>query len=158
MSKEKVYTCQFDWQCDLHASDSGGVSAEGDRSETAFFEAYPEDTIVCGNGVTIIEAERSAWEKWQRMQQCSNHEFERGKFTDGSGFCKHCGRYRAGVFEPTTLCVICGQPTTHTYDTDWNYYCETHEWDQPLDKWRELDYFYAYKEYLLATSQRDGND
>lgn len=75
---------------------------EGGSYMTAFFEAFPRnpDTFIRGEGATVAEAEQSAFDKLTRYQACSGHEFERRGYTNGAGFCKHCGMFKSKAFEP----------------------------------------------------------
>jgi len=96
---------------------------------TAFFEAFPNNpkTFIRGEGKTIVEAEMVAWNKLQKYLACENHEFERRNYTNGAGFCKHCGLFKSKAFEPSTKCCICGVPTYYTIDKKDNWYCKDHK-------------------------------
>lgn len=75
---------------------------------TAFVEAFPGDTFLRGEGVTIVEAEDKAWEQYQRYRNCDGSlkfgewhgPYERRSYTNGAGFCTRCGIWMSGVFEP----------------------------------------------------------
>jgi len=128
---EKEYECKFPWaeDCYCQGGDDGIVfSKNKDSYRTAFFEAFPRnpDTFIRGEGKTIEEAEEKAWNKFQKYNACSNHEFERKGYTNGAGFCKHCGLFKSKCFEPTTLCSICNKPTDYGLDKLGNHFCEEH--------------------------------
>lgn len=69
---------------------------------TAFFEAFPRDpdTFVRGEGETIEAAESAAWFRFEKHRACSGHEYERRGYTNGAGFCIHCGMFKSGAFSP----------------------------------------------------------
>lgn len=69
---------------------------------TAFFEAFPTEpkTFIRGEGSTIEEAEKQAFEQFQKHVSCPGHEFERRGYTNGCGLCKHCGLFKSKAFEP----------------------------------------------------------
>ena len=75
---------------------------------TAFFEAFPKSpsTFIRGEGKTIEDAERQAFNKLTKYLACARHEFERRGYTNGAGFCKHCGLFKSKAFDPA--------PTTRT--------------------------------------------
>lgn len=105
------------------------VTGQCQHYRTAFFEAFPQNpsTFVRGEGATVEEAEQSAWEQWQAIQACPGHEFERGKYTNGAGTCKHCNMFSSEAFKPTEKCCICGVPTYWDVDTQGKFYCEQHD-------------------------------
>lgn len=104
LSRVGEYTPKFDWgnttfcQCG-----DGGISLrESSMYITAYFEAFPEvpiKTFIRGEGKTIEDAEKDAWEKYERIKLCPEHEFERKGYTNGAGFCKHCNLFAPHQFE-----------------------------------------------------------
>lgn len=70
----------------IEAGGTGGYT-------TAFFEAFPDDTFIRGEGSTVAEAEASAWEQYQRHQACEEHEWETRGYTNGAAFCARCGKF-----------------------------------------------------------------
>jgi hypothetical protein len=154
MSAQKEYTCQHDWpeDCRVQGGDRGLVIDPQNPEKsytTAFIEVFPQNpnTFIRGEGATPEEAENKAWEKYQRALACPGHEFERRGYTNGAGFCKHCGMFAPQAFEPSTKCKTCGKPTDFAADVDGNYYCEDHQRDIPFDKWTRVEWFLAYSEY-----------
>lgn len=150
------YDCKCDWpeDCFVQCGSSGIVFTGGDNIFenpleiavsamvgyspkehyiTAFFEAFPKEpeTFIRGEGKTIELAEQKAWEKFNRYMQCSGHEFERRGYENGAGFCKKCGMFKSGAFEPLTICCICEKPTHHSIDKLELWYCEEHESEIP---------------------------
>jgi len=131
------YQCVFEWpeECSVQCGERGIVISPNGNYRTAFFEAFPKDprTFIRGQGETIELAERAAWDKYQRIMSCGNHEFERRGYKNGSGFCKYCDLFKSNVFEPSEHCVVCNQPTYWVSDINGKYYCETHENKMPED-------------------------
>jgi len=93
---------------------------------TAFFEAFPRDpdTFLRGEGAKIQEAEDAAWQKYQKINQCTGHEFERRGYKNGAGFCKHCNMFKSKVFEPDESCIICNAKTYYGQTKNHQWYCE----------------------------------
>lgn len=151
----KEYECKFPWDddCGLQYGEKGVVlTKKGDSYTTAFLEAFPNnpDTFIRGEGATVEEAEKNAWEQLQRYRSCKKHEFERRGYENGAGFCKHCGLFKSKAFEPLTKCKICGKPTYYTSDINGNYYCEEHsilmDWD---------DLFPSQRDFHLMIAQQN---
>ena len=138
-----------EWGCFCQAGDNGIVftNKKPYSYKTAFFEAFPRspDTFIRGEGKDIIEAEEDAWKQFSKIISCPSHDFERRGYTNGGAFCKHCGLFMV-VFEPTTLCIVCGKPTNHGTDKDENWYCEEHYHEMPLEKWPNWLLSHAYDE------------
>jgi len=67
---------------------------------TAFFEAFPRtpDTFIRGEGKDVQEAEKKAWEEFEKYNACKGHEYEKRGYTNGAGFCKHCGMFKSKIF------------------------------------------------------------
>ena len=99
--------------CMVQWGGSGVVLSKDGCYDTAFFEAFPRDpnTFIRGEGATVRDAEASAFRQFQRFQGCPQHEYERRGYTNGAGFCKHCGMFGSKVFEPTETCTDCGKKT-----------------------------------------------
>lgn len=104
---------------------------------TAFFEAFPQapKTFIRGEGATVAEAEANAFTNLQRYLACPGHEFERRGYTNGAGFCRHCGLFKSKAFEPTTLCCQCETPTNHGQDKNGNWWCKTCYPKMPRETW-----------------------
>lgn len=132
------YKCKKDWDedCFVQCGDSGLVLKAENTYNTAFFEAFPTNpkTFIRGEGETIQEAEERAFEKLQKYKKCEKHEFERNGYTNGAGFCKHCGLFKSKCFEPSTTCVICNKPTNWGYDVNKEWYCKKHIHLMPYEK------------------------
>lgn len=125
------YECKYDWKdnCFVQCGDEGVVLDKADSYLTAFFEAFPKEpkTFIRGEGKTIAEAEKQAWETLEKYTSCSNHEFERRGYENGVGFCKHCNLFNSNAFEPLNKCTICNTPTHYMKALDGNCYCREHE-------------------------------
>lgn len=81
---------------------------------TAFVEIISSSIFIRGEGATIVEAEQKAYKKYQTQQSCSGHEYVTRGYTNGAGFCKHCGKFKSGVFTAEELgqyCIVCGKPS-----------------------------------------------
>lgn len=100
---------------------------------TAFFEAFPENPscFIRGEGSTVEEAEQDAWNQFQKYVACPEHEFERRGYTNGGGFCKHCGMFKGKAFEPSETCYRCNANTYYGKTNDGRYFCEECRDDVP---------------------------
>ncbi len=131
--------CSWPDDCYVQWGSKGIVFGANGGRVTAFFEAFPKspNTFIRGEGVTVADAERSAFEQFNRNRACPSHEFERRGYTNGAGICKHCGLFNAHAFAPSTLCEICSGPTNFSFGVDgerkYHWYCETHAGDRPRD-------------------------
>jgi len=132
---EKPYDCNCPWPSDCFVQCGGGgiVFGKKETYRTAFFEAFPKDpdTFIRGEGKTVEEAEQSAWDKFEKISSCKNHEFERRGYTNGLGFCKHCNMSKSKAFDPTTKCYVCGIPTCYGRLKDEKIACEEHHNSAP---------------------------
>lgn len=141
------YECKKEWDedCFVQCGDSGVVISKDGNYKTAFFEAFPKNpkTFIRGEGETIEEAEEKAWEQLQRYKSCTNHEFERRGYTNGAGFCKHCGLFVSNCFKPSSSCKICGKPTYWISNKNKEWYCKEHADLMPYDEMNE----YQQKEF-----------
>lgn len=143
--KNTNHHAQFEWgDISLRGGEKGVVVTNTGHYYTAFVEAYPKNprTFIRGEGKTVAEAEIDAWQQYQQILQCQNHEFERRGYKNGAGICKHCNLFKRDVFEPSEKCVICNCNTFWITDTDGNYYCEQHEKDIPEEK---MFNYYKYR-------------
>ncbi|KAB8035807.1 hypothetical protein GCL60_16390 [Silvanigrella paludirubra] len=113
-----------------------------------YFEIYSKnpDSYFCSpSAKTLEEAEKLGYKKFQEYVNCIEHEFERRNYTTGVGYCKHCNLFKSEAFLPSTLCIICKQPTNFCYDSIKNYYCEDHAFENKDEKYlnekKELELF-----------------
>lgn len=152
LSKAKEYICQFEWpdDCFVQGGDSGVVLSKNGNYQTAFVEAFPKNpnTFIRGEGRTLEEAEKSAWEQFQKHSKCTHPGFERRSYQNGAGFCIGCGMFKSDAFEPTTKCCVCKKPTCYTTDINSRWYCENHPVPEDLKhKWqKEFDKFETSEE------------
>lgn len=130
------YTVQKPWPVDTHMNGGGNglvvVRGAKDSYHTAFFEASPRspNTFIRGEGESIEAAEESAWAKYQRYTAGDHeHEFETRGYTNGAGFCKHCGMFSSKVFslqEIGVICVACGAGGNAGKNGE-HFYCLEHD-------------------------------
>lgn len=127
---EGNYDCHYNWpeDCPVQCGDRGVVFSKEGNYKTAFFEAFPKnpDTFIRGEGDSIEEAEKKAWEKLLKIHACDNHEFEKRGYTNGLGFCKHCNLSKSNAFEPDQRCVVCNTSTNWAVSRKNQWYCEEH--------------------------------
>ncbi|THA72452.1 hypothetical protein E6R60_26330 [Streptomyces sp. A0642] len=105
--KNTTTEAQHDWPDDVFIQGgTHGVAFGGPDGayQTAFFEAFPGDTFLRGEGKTIAEAEESCWGQYQRFIVCDGSgehgPYERREYRNGAGFCTKCGTWMSNVFEP----------------------------------------------------------
>ncbi len=112
------YELIYPWpeDCLIHCSD-------GSRP---FFECYPRNpqTYMRVEGNTIEEAETKAWNRLVRYILCKEHEFEARGYSNGAGFCKHCGMFGPSSIPPTDHCFKCGNLTWGSRDNQGQRWCE----------------------------------
>lgn len=171
------YLCKKEWgkDCFVQCGDSGVVISNEGNYFTAFFEAFPKNpkTFIRGEGKNIEEAERNAWNEFQKYKNCLNHEFERKGYTNGAGFCKHCGLFKSKCFEPSTKCKICNKPTSYSMSEKGDYYCKEHSKMIPYEdmNWYQKENFdrkkrehittlkeienYVFEEYFVLKNQKE---
>lgn len=136
---------QFDWgDIFVQGGENGVVGTPSGAYRTAFVEAFPKDpsTFIRVEGESVKEAEKSAWEQYQRILSCTVHEFERRGYKNGAGICKNCNLFKSKVFDPYEKCVVCLKPTYNVSDVDGNWYCEEHEELIPEEKQTEIYKWY----------------
>lgn len=105
-------------------SQAGGGSIDGIGS-AIFFEVFIEGmSYIRGEGKTLIEAEKAAWDKYQVYMNC-NHEFERFGATSQLGKCKHCSMKKDKMFKMLTTCNSCGKHEV-IHNIGQEYYCYEH--------------------------------
>lgn len=115
------------------------ASREGsghDAEDLVFIETFPRDpaTYLRGEGATFVDAEASAWARWQTITTCpatsgptGAHEFETRGYRNGAGFCRACNLFQSHVFDLRdigSVCVVCDEPyyaeiRRRTPDGDW---------------------------------------
>lgn len=90
----------------------------GSSYRTAFVEVWGDIAgFVRGEGKDIAAAERSAWDKVQRIISCLKHEYEPRGYTNGAGFCKHCNHFAIKCFSAEDLGLLCYVCQTPSFDT-----------------------------------------
>lgn len=122
----KEYNLQYAWPLDvfLQGNTSGIVLSKKDKPyNTSFFEAFPLETFIRGEGSTVEEAEKQAWNIYQRYLNCKEHDFERLD-DEGDGKCKNCGLRQSNVLPDIRKCEICKKSGYHEFNRQ--YYCAEH--------------------------------
>jgi hypothetical protein len=97
---------------------------------TAFVEAFIDGSFVRGEGKSLKEADDACWAKIIKQRSCSGHEFEPRSYTNGAGFCKHCGYFASEWFtgeDLGQLCAVCGDGCLEfrIHKTE-KWYCSEH--------------------------------
>lgn len=127
---EEFYDCHYEWpdDCSVQGGNSGVVFSPNGNYQTAFFEAFPKtpSTFIRGEAETIEGAEKNAWEKYQRIVNCKEHEYEKRGYKNGLGFCVHCDLQKSNAFEPEQYCKICNAPTNWKRSNKDDWYCKEH--------------------------------
>lgn len=121
------FNCNHNWpdDCFVQCGDSGIVIGNGSVRRTAFFEAFPKNpkTFIRGEGETVVDAEFSAWNQYQKILNCNNHEFER--YRGEMGKCKNCQLALSNYFDPEHTCFICKKEAVNE-EYKKNKYCLFH--------------------------------
>lgn len=104
-----------------------GAKTSKKHYRTAFFEAFPKNPqcFLRGEGPTVADAELNAWEKYTKILNCKEHDFERKGRTDGYCYCKKCP-LSGSFLDPLTTCKECSIPTTDATDSEGQHYCYHH--------------------------------
>lgn len=101
----------------VQGGDRGAVFTRRGGYVTAFVEVGPPGGgFIRGEGPNVECAERVAWLKYAEEAACPGHEYEPRGYTNGAGFCRHCGRFGSHAFTGEQLgqhCSVCGVGTTY---------------------------------------------
>lgn len=125
------YSCSQEWNEDTYLQcGSSGLVIGLNPYKTAFFEAFPKKpaTFIRGEGKTIEDAEISAWNKYQKILNCSDHSFIRFKTTD-TAKCVLCDLNLTNYYPPLTSCAICSKQNVKNVINSKNY-CTEHYLEQ----------------------------
>lgn len=88
------------------------IKPEG-HYQTAFFEAFPSGGgFIRGEGPSIVDAEASAFAKFQKISVCA-HQWSRKGYINGGGICRCCGAFQS-VFQPIVTLGVFRNPLTPT--------------------------------------------
>lgn len=125
-SRGDPYPCTKPWpaDCSIQCGASGVVLSSKGSYRTAFFEAFPLETFIRGQGATVQEAEEAAWEKYQAQLNCPEHSFSR-KGESEHGVCTLCSYNRLYVFKPVHNCHVCSKPEVNL-EFFGGYFCIEH--------------------------------
>ncbi|HDV5593921.1 TPA: hypothetical protein RI785_002657 [Vibrio cholerae] len=154
-AKERYYTTSFNWSgITIQGSDSGVVisTSKGKSYATSFFEAFPTihnvKTFIRGEGSTLVDAERDAYEKLNKIMKCKEHNWVRNdgrvERKDGYATCTECA-LSGHALEPTTNCAVCKSPARLT-NLD-KFYCDTHYNELSFDELYENDIKFNTERY-----------
>lgn len=110
----EAYVCKQEWPEGIHVQHGsrGIVFSKNGNYSTAFFEAFPDTSItssyIRGEAETVRQAEEDAFNKYVKMRDCSQHEYERFKNTE-NGICIHCKSHKENMYPPTPehKCSVC---------------------------------------------------
>ena len=126
----------FQWP-EGSGSQAGGGVLDGIGS-LVFFEVFIKGmTYIRGEGQTLIEAEKAAWDKYQVYISCE-HEFERFSATSQLGKCKHCSMKKEKMFKMLTTCNSCGKHEV-MHNIGHEYYCYEHYMEKLVDNIKTCD-------------------
>jgi len=103
LSKDTDYRPEQPWKSDTYVQwGARGVVLGRSPYRTAFFEAFPKHGgFIRGEGASIAEAERKAYEQFSRESSCQ-HSWGRRGYTNGAGICTRCKGFEGGRFAPIT--------------------------------------------------------
>lgn len=123
------YQCRKEWpdDCSVQCGGRGIVGTSTGVYETAFFEASPKDpsTFIRGEGKSILDAEEDAWNRYQRILACPEHEYQRHGAGSEHGICIHCQLFSSHVFPPVYSCKCCGKNEV-ALEHEGHHFCLTH--------------------------------
>lgn len=123
------YTCKYDWptECFVQCGGKGVVIGNQHRKGyvTAFFEAFPFNNFIRGEGETIDLAEDAAWKKYQVMATCPEHRFIKSESRKRDAVCECCGFSIRDYYPPEKECSCCGKNNVSLYIYD-QYFCLEH--------------------------------
>lgn len=117
MSMADDYISQYDYPPGYIQGGTHGlvIVRNGENYSTAFVEFFPESGgFIRGEGATLQEAEKDVLMKITTQSGCTEHEYNPKHYTNGVGFCKHCGQMKSHAFTAEELgqfCKVCGIPT-----------------------------------------------
>jgi hypothetical protein len=118
------YTLVCEWPDTAYVQWGGGGLVLRDEEKggsyvTAFFEAFPDGGgFIRGEGRTIEEAERAAFNKYSKEAACSGHVFGRRGYTNSGGVCLKCKAFHAGVFQPVHVLGDWRKPL-NSWEREW---------------------------------------
>lgn len=155
--------CQYDWgDIFVQGGNCGLVIDPKDNSKSyttaAFVEAFPNSPkcFIRGEGKDIKEAEGQAWNKYQGILNCNNHEFESRGRTDGYGYCKNCSLSQGGVLPMQQWCCVCGVETNWK-SVNQKFYCGKHSNNIPkLEYKKQSEKFSGFSLSKLLSLGNDG--
>lgn len=125
--KDSDYQPRHEWPGDtLVQWGSSGIVLGKKPYATAFFEAFPDETVTAaggfirGEGPTIEDAEADAYAKFKKQHEC-NHLWGREHYRNSGQLCRHCRAFRSGHLKEV---VTLGR---HRKPVEW-FYADDLEW------------------------------
>lgn len=125
------YDCQKNWPTDIFmqcGKEGIVISSKKEKPSyrTSFFEAFPNDpsTFIRGEGSSIEDAEDAAFQKYEKIMACNEHDYKR-RLDSEHGTCIKCGLFTSNCFPPVHSCSVC-QKTEVNYNFNKNNYCCEH--------------------------------
>lgn len=125
------YDCLQNWPSDafLQCGEKGLViSRTKDKPNytTAFFEAFPRNppTFIRGEGSNLEEAELAAFNKYQKIINCPEHEYKRRQESEHA-VCVKCNLFTSHHFPPVHSCSICNKENVN-YELFNKSFCQQH--------------------------------
>ena len=108
----EFYVLRHDWPMDT-VWNFNFFKSDGPYVEVFINSPKNAETFDAAYGETFEECEDILWKRYQNYINCV-HEFSRNSpkgvhYSNGAGFCKHCGMFRSEAFEPETICEECGK-------------------------------------------------
>ncbi len=113
------YTSNYPWPDEffLQGGEEGLViSPSKGNYYTAFVEVLAVETFIRGEGETVPEAEKEAWEKYQKVSRCDHPAYESRGYTNGGAFCVSCKQFKSKHYTGEQLgqfCHVCKEGTTY---------------------------------------------
>lgn len=133
------YTCKYDWPTDCFVQCGGKGVVIGNQHKkgyvTAFFEAFPSNNFIRGEGETVDLAEDAAWKKYQVMATCPEHHFIKSESRKRDAVCECCGFSVKNYYPPEHVCSCCGENSV-SLNIDEKYFCFKHF----IETAEQLDY------------------
>lgn len=133
------YTCKYDWPTDCFVQCGGKGVVIGNKHRkgyvTAFFEAFPFNNFIRGEGESVELAESAAWAKYQVMATCPEHHLIVDEKRKRDAVCEHCGFSIRDYYPPENQCSCCSKENV-SLEINGEYFCLEHF----IDKAKQLDY------------------
>lgn len=161
--ENSYYYTKYDWPLDTIFNLNGSLNkeinkkySEGQVYMEIFTETSNAKTYDASYGNDFEECEEKLWNKYQSYLHC-NHEYIRESpkgihYSDGTGFCKHCGMMKINALKPESICEKCGKPATLIQLVDGKNVCEECNDKESWNNVLNCHYFtdFTFQEYLIS--------